>query len=276
MIEQFIQDISASRQTGKVLTGELSSVELIKKNRNTEEGVKEVKIPCGIIFYGEYKIFIPANEMNIKRDDVKEIFTIMKTMVGSVIDFVITEIVDEDNAVASREKAMKLREKIELPKHKIGDIVPARIVGIGRSTAYLEVYGREIRIPKEEVDWCYIYDLRDTIQIGDVKKAKITEFDLENNKLMVSIKRAVEDPYIKNIKKVTKNSLYEAAVTGIMPYGIFLELKNLKGIRVLCPYPHWNSFTPEQGDLFVVKIKNIDIPSRNLAGSFVREVRKFR
>lgn len=276
MIEQFVQDISASKQTSKILTGELAAVELIKKNQATEEGVKEVKVPCGIIFYGEYKVFIPASEMNIIRDDIKEVFTIMKTMVGSVVDFIVTDIVDDSKAVASRKKAMNLRISLELPKHKAGNIVPVRIVGIGRTTAYVEVYGKEVRIPKEEVDWGYISDLRDVIQVGDIKRALIQTIDLESNELKVSIKRAVEDPYIKNIKKVTKNSLYEATVTGIMSYGIFLELKYLKGIRVLCPYPHWHSFNPEQGDIYVIKIKSIDAASRNLAASFVREVRKLR
>jgi small subunit ribosomal protein S1 len=281
MVDQFLQDIYASRQSNKILTGELSAIEIIKKKKVTEDGEKIIEIPCGIVFYGDFKILIPSREMNIKREDQMEIYNIMKTMIGAPIDFIVVELDAERKiAVASRKKAMDLRSKLEFPKHAEGDKIPVRIVGIGRTTAYVEAYGVEVRIPKEEIDWGYISDLRNVIQIGDVKTAVIQEIDMEKGILKLSIKRATDDPYFENIKKVTKNSCYEAVVTGVESFGIFFELKHLKHVSALCPYPHWEGFNPEPGDTCVIKIKRIfqseELKMRKIDANLVRLIRRAR
>jgi small subunit ribosomal protein S1 len=285
MISQSIQDIYASRQTSKILTGELSSVEIFNKNISTEDGIKTLKIPCGIIFYGGIKIYIPAKEMNIERDSVNEIHTIMKTMAGATIDFIITEIIDKNTdddkvddseimAVASRRKAMELRYNLELKKHKVGDKIPVRIVGIGRTTAYVEVYGIEVQLPKEEIEWGFVTDLRNIIQIGDIKKALIQEIDTDNRKIKISIKRASPDPYMSNIKKVTRGACYTAVVTGTEKFGVFFELKDLKGVSALTNYPNWNDFHPAVGDICLIKINRISEKDRKIDASLKRVIRK--
>lgn len=281
MVEQFLQDIYASRQSSKILTGELAAIEIIKKRNNTEDGQALIEIPCGVIFYGDFKVLVPAREMNINRKEQSEIYNIMKTMIGASVDFIVVELDAEKNiAVGSRKKAMALRSKLELPKHNEGDKIPVRIVGIGRTTAYVEAYGMEVRIPKEEIDWGYIGDLRNVIQMGDIKTALIQEIDLEKGVLKLSIKRAADDPYFENIKKVSKNSCYEAVVTGVEPFGIFFELKHLKHVSALCPYPHWEGFNPGLGDICVIKLKRIlqseDPKLRRIDANLVRLIRKVR
>lgn len=264
--QRLLQDIYASRQSGRILTGELSSIENFKQKSGAT-------IPCGIVYYGDIKVYIPVSEMNVSRQDIK----VVKSMVGSTIDFVVKELsVQNRVASASRKAAMKIRRSVELPKHKKGDKIWVRITGIGLNHAIVEAFGIETIVTKDYIDWGHLQNISDVLQIGDLKLALIKELDLAKETILVSIKEATEDPYEKNVASVAKGSLELATVTGIKEFGVFFELKCHKGVSALCPFPNWNNFNPQIGDEFLIKIKGIDVKNRKIDGSFSRPVRKNR
>ena len=264
--EKLLRDIYASRQSGKILTGELSSVQNFVTNSNK-------KIQCAVVFYGDIKVFIPISEMNVSREDIK----VLKSMAGATIDFVIKELdVEKRQAAASRKIAMELRRKIELPKYKVGDIINVRVTGIGLNNAIVEAFGIETSIAKDDIDWGYINSVNDVLQIGDIKPALIKDLNIENEEIKVSLKEATEDPYLKNVSSLQKNELCLGIVTGVTDFGIFHEIKHKKGVTALCPHPNWKNFSPKNGDENLIKISRIDINNRKIDANLQRPVRKAR
>lgn len=264
--QKLLQDIYASRQSGKILTGELSSIENFKQKSGN-------LVPCGIVYYGDMKVLIPVSDMNVSRPDIK----VVKSMIGATIDFVIKELsVKTKLASGSRKVAMEIKRSVELPKHKIGDRIWVRITGIGLNHAIVEALGVETIVAKEYVDWGYFQNISDVVQIGDVRPALIKDLDINKATIIVSLKEGSEDPYEKNVASLEKGSLNLAVVTGIQEFGVFFEIKHKKGVNALCPFPKWKNFNPQIGDEFLIKIKNIDIKNRKIDASFSRPVRQNR
>lgn len=256
------RDVYASRQSKKILTGTLSAIEKYKLN-NTEND-------CGVVFYGDVKVIIPASEMGVKED-----WQVLRSMIGSEIDFIVSGIDMQENiAVASRKAAQELRQQLELPRFKTGDIINVRVVGVGRNTAIVDCYGLEVRIPKSEIDYGYVGNVGDYVQIGDRVKVVIKEIDLtgEQPKVKLSLKDAKPDPFDYVPNKYRLGGEYLATVTGVPAYGVFAELE--QGVSVLCPNPAWSGEDIAVNDKVLVKIRDIQPEKHRIYASLVRLIRR--
>ncbi|MCR3761452.1 S1 RNA-binding domain-containing protein [Clostridium felsineum] len=253
-------DIIASRQSKKILTGTLAAIENVKIERDEN-------VDCGVVFYDEFKIFIPINEMNISREDKR----VIRSMIGAEIDFIVMNFQEENKiAIASRKEAMELRKNLELKKHKVGDKISVRVTSVGRNNCRVDCYGIEYRVPINEIDYGYIDKVDKYVQVGDVVQAIIKELDLEKNIVVVSIKEAKTDPYLSIAKTLNKGGEYLGVVTGIKDYGIFLTIR--KGVNCLCPFPNWSNFSPAIGEKFVVRIKSINYDEKKINANLMRPI----
>ncbi|PJI10104.1 MULTISPECIES: S1 RNA-binding domain-containing protein [Clostridium] len=253
-------DLMASRQSRKILTGTLSAVETVDIKDGQE-------VDCGIVFYDEFKVFIPIKEMNISREDKR----VIRSMIGCEIDFIVSNFNEEDKtAVASRKEAMELRKNLELKKHKVGDRISVRVTSVGRNNCRVDCYGIEYRVPINEIDYGYIDRVDKYVQVGDVVDAVIKELDVDKSHIVVSLKDAKKDPYLTFVKALNKGGEYLATVTGIKDYGIFLNIR--KGVNCLCPFPNWSNFSPSIGERFVVRIKNINYEDKKINANLMRPI----
>lgn len=260
MPNKTLYEITASKQSKKILTGVLSAAENFKVNDNEY-------MDCGVVFFNEFKIIIPAKDMNITRPDKK----VIRSMLGSEIDYLIKEI-DEVNkiAVGSRFEAMELRKSIELKKHKVGDEVLVRVTSVGRKNCTVDCYGVECIVPISEIDYGYIDDINKHVKIGDKTLGIIKNLDIENSTISISLKDAKEDPYDNLINSIKKGGEYVAEITGIEPYGVFLTIR--EGMNCLCPFPNWSDFSPSIGEKFVVKVKSIKLKDRKINANLMRQI----
>lgn len=266
------REVMASRQSKKILTGTLSAIDTYATKDN-------LKVDCGVVFYGDYRILISLKSLNIKQNenetDQEKILLYLKKaargMIGCEIDFIVTKI-DKDAkiAIASRKLAMERRKNIELRRHKEGDKVQVRVISVGIDSCKVECCGIETRVPINEIAWGYINDISSYVQVGTKQDAKIKEIDAENDSVKVSIKEATIDHYDDYVKTINKGSTYAATVTGIAEYGIFLSIKERECLSVLCPIPKWSNFNPVKGQVYSLKIKAIDEKDRKISGNLMR------
>lgn len=277
-----LSELITSKRTKKILTGKLSAIEGI-----IDEETRTLK-DYGVVFYGGLKVIISADDMNLfslheetVEDENKESTrslkfdprrSVLRGLVGSEIDFIVKSIDQEKGiATASRKEAMELRKALEYSKHKQGDRVLARILGVGRSHAVAEIYGQYTTIPIKEIAWGRIYDIRDYVSVGDKKEVIITE--ISEDKIEVSMRLAQKEPYqdlILDKGYYKRYGEYEGTIRAIKDYGIFVELA--PGITVLCNYPNWLGFTPELGKKVSVQIKRFKNEKRYIDGQILRDL----
>jgi small subunit ribosomal protein S1 len=164
--------------------------------------------------------------------------------------------------------------KLELPKHKPGDRVIVRVVAVGRHSIRVDLYGIEVIVPKNEIEYGYVANPADHVQIGDKVPAVIRELELMTDppKIKLSLKDAKPDPFINVPGKYRIGGEYLATVTGMPQYGVFVSLE--QGVSALCPYPRWSDFDLEVGDRVLVKIRRINQGERKIDGSLIRLIRK--
>lgn len=191
MNELNFKELLRSKEEKRILTGKITGIE------DEYYKLKGENIPCGIVWYGEIKILIPATHLGTS----KQTKSMLRGMLGAEIDFIIIELDENSNiGIASRKDAMLLRSQIELPKLKVNDNISVRIIAVGVKHIIVEMYGKEVIIKAENLHHTYIVNCKDIYVPGEYLKVKIKELDIQNNIYELDAKCFLENPY-KNIRK---------------------------------------------------------------------------
>lgn len=236
-------------------------------------GIQQVKIneditPCAMIMLDEYKVVLPVDTLGVRND-----IRVLRSIIGSEIHFVVTAVLKEKKvALGSREKAMALIREANKNKDLKGKTIKAKVTGIGRGHVYVEAFGVETTIAKDDVDYGFVSNLREYFSVGDSIQCKVKEADIENNKLELSIKDLKDNPYENLEETFPMKSENLATITNITDFGVFLAFDQNPQVTVLCPIPKWNNFSPNLRDKYVVRVKRIE--EQKISGTLIRFVKR--
>lgn len=253
------QSLYSSKENLKILTGTISAMEI------EQEGNK--KVNCAIVYYGNIKVLIPLQEMNIQQDR-----KYLRNMIGAEIDFIVLEISEISNiAVASRKRAMEIKQKIEFKKHYEGDRVQAKVISMGIKHIKVNCLGIDVNLRIDDLAYGYIQDVNEFYSIGDSIDVKIMDIDKENYTLKVSVKELIEDPYTNIRIYFTEGGEYIGTITGFAPNGVYIKLK--QGVDAVAIIPIWMNKSPNINDKVTVRIHEIDEKKRKIYCSLIRIIR---
>lgn len=254
------QNINSSKEKFKILKGNIVAIET--------EKMKEQNITCAIVDFKGIKIMIPATEMIPEGKNDKKI---LRNMMGAEINFIVVEI-DKvgEKAIASRIKAMERIKEINLKKLEVGDKIYSKVIGIWKKYIRVECIGIDFVIKAQDLQYGFVDDVSKIYKINEQVKVLIKSIDLENNKIKISIKDLLEDPF-KNIRKdFTEGGEYLASITGYADNGIFANIA--QGVDTVCTLPTWLDRPPLPGDKVIIKIYKIIPERRKIYSSLVKVI----
>ena len=246
-----------------------------------EHKLGEEKILCLIVEKDNIKGLIPLEFSGIKPAQNKGLTKArMMTYLGQEIEFIITEINLEDEMfIATRKPIIEKQEKEFWESIKEGDIIEVIIRRVYHSRKdddirqagfIVDKDGIEGYLPIRELAHGYVEDITSILQPGDKTKVKVLWVNKEEKKYAVSRKALIEDPWPTLAGKIVKNGTYLGRVTGVMPYGVFVEIK--PGVYALCS--HMRFGYPEKGDQVYASCTKVDLEKRKINGKLIRIARK--
>ncbi len=253
---------------GAIVSGHMEAIEIITYNDRTQD--------AGIILYGDYKIIIPTDEMDLVDVNMNEkrekLRSVVRGLLGAKIDCIIISIDNETKTViASRKKANEIKKK-NVSEIAIGDTILVNIMGTGRNEALVEYNGRQYKVPINEIAWGRVYDIRDYIKVGDTVKMLVTDIS-EVGEAQLSLRLLTDDPFKKYVEELDfykTQGEYKGVVRGIRENGIYVELR--PGITVLCNYPNWQDYKPTMNQNVCVMIKRVRLEKKLIDGALIREL----
>lgn len=272
ILKQFVYDpwpdIYASRQHSKVFL-EVEGIGLENHAIPVEGEYKEM--PCLIVsFHPNSPVygFLPLDYSGTKTVNQ------LRKLVGQKF-FVRVVAIDRDNelVVVNRKVAMEEQAKETWESLKEGEVRPAVVRGINWKYAVLELGAREdgrimpggieVPLPREEVSWAYVDDLREFfeaagVKTGDPIDVKITKLDGEKQEVKVSLKALLPCPWPEAARRFKEGGDYVATVSGIEEYGVFVNLP-MPGVSALCPQPPREEVRRglKKGDRVLVTVRKI-------------------
>lgn len=257
-----IKEILRSKEEKRILTGRISGIE--------DEYYRPLNkvISCAIIWYQDIKILIPITHLAAKKENK----SLIRSMLGAEIDFIILEYDNTSNiAIGSRKDAMELRAKIEIPKLNLNDAIRVRIIAVGIKHIIVDMYGKEVIIKASNLKHTFIVNCKDIYKVGDYLQVKIRKLDIEHDIFELSHKEFEENPFSNIRKYITINGEYTGNVVAFPQKnsGVLVQLDN-SNVTCLVRIPaRFNNF-PHFMDKVLIKITEIKEDKKFIYAYLVR------
>lgn len=182
-----------------------------------------------LVEYEGIRGFLPVSQLSAEHyprvgsSDKDEILQRLNSLVGKNIRVRILDAIKKDNKLIFSEKeAIKDGLAERFAELKVGDTVKGVVTGVVDFGVFVNVDGIEGLIHISEISWERVNNPSDYVKIGDQIEAKIIAIDKE--RLSLSMKQLVEDPWLSEVETLKKGSKVEGTVTRITPFGAFVQI----------------------------------------------------
>ncbi|MBI1858003.1 MAG: S1 RNA-binding domain-containing protein [Candidatus Melainabacteria bacterium] len=192
------------------------------------------------------------------------------------VDVLIEEInYDEKKIILNQRKAWDLQRQreasITIQKVQEGDILDVPVLRVADFGVFVDLGGLDGLIPASELSWGRFNHPRDIVKVGQTLKARVFRIEKENQRVALSVKQLLGDPWEDIDREWNIGSMLNGKVIGEANFGLFIELK--PGVEALLH----NTEIPEGmqkpkiGSEVKVKILKIDIDQRKIGVTLNKE-----
>lgn len=205
----------------------------IQSKMEDEEVVEVVPFDANrgglLVEYEGIRGFLPVSQLSAEHyprvgsADKDEILQRLNSLVGKPIRVRILDAIKKENKLIFSEKeAIKAGLVERFAELKVGDTITGVVTGVVDFGVFVNVDGIEGLVHISEISWERVNSPADYVKVGDTIKAKIIAIDKE--RLALSMKQLVEDPWLSEVEDLKKGSKVEGTVTRITPFGAFVQI----------------------------------------------------
>jgi small subunit ribosomal protein S1 len=151
--------------------------------------------------------------------------------IGDEIEVEIVEInPDEEKLRVSRKNLLNKPASEFATKYKAGDIVKGVVTKFINVGAFVEVDGISVLLPNKFVSFKKGEKANEVLNIGDEIEVKVIIIEEDNNKVIVSRKDAMPNPYEEFAKKYQIGDIVSGNVKHITDFGSFIDLGDVEAL----------------------------------------------
>ncbi|HMR00966.1 MAG TPA: S1 RNA-binding domain-containing protein [Candidatus Gracilibacteria bacterium] len=177
------------------------------------------------------KGFIPVSQLapmhypRVNDADANQILARLQKLVGLEFGVKIINI-DKDNGklILSERAAMEEERRKALKDLVVGSVVKGKISGIVKFGIFVAFEGLEGLVHISEIAWGHVKNPSDYGKLGD--QVEVQVIGIDGDKISLSMKRLIPDPWLEATKKYKIGSLVEGEVNRMTPFGAFVKLND--------------------------------------------------
>lgn len=175
------------------------------------------------------KGFIPVSQLaplhypRVNGADSSEILSRLQKLIGVPLLVKILTLDKEGGKLILSERAAEEGERGKaLGKLEVGQKIMGKISGIVNFGIFVTFNGLEGLVHISEIAWGHVKDPNDYGKIGN--EVEVLVIGKEKDKISLSLKRLIPDPWIEATKKYQVGTIVSGEVNRITPFGAFIKL----------------------------------------------------
>jgi small subunit ribosomal protein S1 len=220
--------------------------------------------------------FIPSSHMvtvsaglqgNERRDT-------LNSMLGQRLGVKVIE-VDQDRrrlifSEREAQKEWRAQQKARLLSElKEGDVVRGTVTGLRDFGAFVNLGGADGLIHVSELAWHRVDHPRDVLKVGQEIDVYVLSLDRDTNRIALSRKRLLSDPWEDALERYHEGMLVEGTVTNVVDFGAFIALDDgLEGLLHLSEMGDGTLKEPhsyvKKGDRLQLRISRLEPDQRRV------------
>lgn len=156
-----------------------------------------------------------------------------------------------------------------LAELKEGDRVRGRVTGLRDFGAFVNLGGADGLIHVSELAWHRVDHPRDVLKVGDEIEVYVLSLDRNSNRIALSRKRLLPDPWESAATRYHEGQLVEGMVTNVVDFGAFVALDDgLEGLLHLSEMGDGSLKEPysylKKGDRLSLRISHLEPEKRRV------------
>lgn len=218
--------------------------------------------------------FVPASQLvGLRRLDLEaERFRYLERRQNALLRLKIIDVDEDSNRLVFSERATDVEagERARLLREiRAGQIRTGTVSNLTSFGAFVDLGGVEGLIHLSQLSWRRLQHPGDVVQAGDTVEALVLSVEEERERIELSRKQLVPDPWIEVEARYQPGQIVEGRVSSVAPFGVFLLLEpELEGLLHVSEFPEGVEPEPEAiftpGDLLRARVIHVSEAERRL------------
>lgn len=238
-----------------------------------------------IVRFGRLRGFVPQSQISDKRmldidgETPEERFS---GMVNKQISVKVMEVDRSRNRLILSERAAmrevrQRRKESLITELEVGEIRDGRVVSLENFGAFVDIGGAEGLVHITELSWQHVTHPKQVLEVGQELDVKVISIDEAKNRIGLSIKQLLSDPWDELATRFGTGALIRGEVTKLTKFGAFAKVLDLQAVEGLI---HISELSDERvehprdvvkrGDKLTLRVVKIDVKNRRLGLSLRR------
>ena len=198
-------------------------IQQITNEAGTVRGPVIEVVKGGLIVDIGLRGFLPASLVELRR--VRD----LDPYVGQEIEAKVIELDRNRNNVVLSRRAYLEEEQAEqrqafLDQLAVGEVRQGVVSSVVAFGAFVDLGGMDGLVHVSELSWQHVNHPGEVVKVGDEVTVKVLEVDLDRERISLSIKQTLEDPWVTFIRENSVGSVVEGVVTKTVPFGAFVSV----------------------------------------------------
>ncbi len=231
----------------------------------------EVKGGFEITLGSNVRAFCPYSQISLRRssDPAAE-------FIGARLPFRISRFDEGGRNIVVSARAIQEEERAERRDMlkvtlQAGQCVEGTITSLRDFGAFVDIGGVDALIPVSEIGWSRVENVGDHLSVGQEVKVIIKSLDWDKERISVSLREAMADPWENIALQFPEGSVRQGRVARLTPFGAFVTLApGIDGLLHISKLGsgrriHHPREVLEEGQNIEVKIESIDPTGRKMS-----------
>lgn len=259
-------DLLVSLQRGLTQKTWSKAEELAEKDLVVDLEVVDQNRGGLLVAFDNLRAFVPNSHIPAIRrgTSTQKAGEIKAEMIGKTLPLKVIEVNQKERRlvfsarVAQREQRLRRLEEIQ-----VGQVVKSRVVNVVDFGVFVDLEGVDGLVHKSEIDWERVTHPSKWFQVGDEIEVQVVSVDIKNERVSLSRKILLPNPWDKLVEGLKVGDLIEGVVVSVLDFGAFVEIREgLHGLVHVSEIGYANAEDPKavlkKGDPVLVKIMGIE------------------
>jgi small subunit ribosomal protein S1 len=249
----------------------LRAEEALERGETLEAAVVDVNSGGVLVSFGRVRGFVPNSHLSsippgLRGERLREA---KSNLIGQTLTLAVLEVGQRQRRLVLSERAANRRRRQQLLSELSDD---EQRTGIVRNLvdfgAFVDLGGVDGLVHISELDWRHLDHPSDVLSVGDEVEVKILSVDQERERIELSRKRLLPDPWPVVVGELEVDQVVEGRVTNVVDFGAFVDVgQGVEGLIHTSEMPDGRATCARLDRKVPVRVRvlNIDSARRRLA-----------
>jgi small subunit ribosomal protein S1 len=249
----------------------LRAQELLESGEVVEAQVTGFNRGGILVSFGHLRGFVPNSHLTSVPPGLrgKRLRQAKSELVGQTLSLVVIEADQQRQRLVLSERAVGQRRRQQLLEELTeGEVRTGIVTNLVDFGAFVDLGGVDGLIHISELDWKHVNHPSELLSVGDEVEVYILDVDQERERIGLSRKRLLPDPWQRVTATLDEGEVVEGTVTDVVRFGAFVEIgKGVEGLVHISEMPGGQATRSdlEPGSPVTVRVLEIDEGERQIA-----------